>query len=675
MGNGVGKLKFDKYYIYLVVSVIYLVFEIFFNNKLINVVSGAPSRDDIENLELVGRGMSSFGLAMFIWSIRKPNILKPIVFGTYLVIAVTIFISQKWIVDDFVRTTSGSDRHASLTSLLAKQSMLSNQKLISEHFNADSDSEKKAILAMSGMFGLYSNQVEYIMGNPSSSIKSYANRMYSDNRDEYYNAYQNYSKTSYKVWEEYARAGAELQSVKDNAGETANRIWVDSGAQDKLDKLFRKYKSKRKSALLDVKNYPGNIGALFKGQLFARVVNCKDARCVEKIEQSFSKQQRRKLLGENIEFYKFCEKNRKASNPIITVKYDDEWQSRTKTSKYGKGVKFITDHNLYCDFRRDALIENSTVKRLLKKKIDNTMGDFRGMPLNIETYDDFVKEKAVQDIIKKQLRSKGITEFDRNFDVSTQKRAVNSIKNAIIRTSNKGGASSIPKGLTYEQFMKNRNAHKMLDEKVCGIWKKGLPNDLTKVEYDKAMGRENISCTQRDIKRHLKQGKNELAPGGSDADSGEFYAKLALVPALAAILSLLAIVLNSLSLIFSISKHSLGHRLAKTRKITLFIIVSLIIIIPLSMEHFYSNTFESGKIFLGMKDSISIYIPVLYYLAFEPLLLKYTYFLYALSAIAVALIFYMARRSAQERFIANLKRPLGKFNFPKINSNKTPRNN
>jgi len=651
-----------------------LIFEIFFNNKLIDTVSGVPTRNDIDALELWGRGLSSFGLAMFFWSIKKPNIFKPGTFLLFVAISGSMFLGQKTIVENFVESRTGAERHASLISLLAKQSMISNPKLIEEHFNADDEHEKKAILAMSGMFGFFSNQVEYIMGEPETNIRSYSSRMYEDNKDEFYKAYKNISNISKEMWKGYSESNNELQSMKDDAGDTANKLWVESGAHKKLDKLFSKYKSKRKQANQINKNYPGNIGRLFKDNLFSRVVNCKDSRCAEKASEAISNLQRKKYMGERIGFNELCSKKSKTSNPVITVKTDDVWQSRTETSKYGKGVKYITDHNLYCDFSRNAMVKNSTVKRLLKKRIDLTMGDdFKGISLEIETYDRFVRDKAILEIIKRRLRSKGVTEFDRNFDISTQERAINSIKRSIIRTADKGGntvASSIPAGLSYDQFMKNRSAQKLLDDKLCGVWKRGLKTNLSQTEYEKVMSRDNVTCTQNDMRRHLKNGKRELAPGGSHESSGVFYAKLALIPSFAAILSLIAIVLNSLSLVFSLTKHYLRDRIPKTRIISSIFLVLVVIAAPLVMVGHYSNTFESGKIFLGMQYSPSVYIPVLYYLAFEPLLLKYTTFLYGLSVLCFILIIYIAQRNTNRKFNQDLRKGLGGFNIPKIPSSK-----
>ena len=52
-------------------SLLYIFIEIAFRAKLIDLVSSNPSLDDIENLEIIGRLISSLGLAVLLSSYIK----------------------------------------------------------------------------------------------------------------------------------------------------------------------------------------------------------------------------------------------------------------------------------------------------------------------------------------------------------------------------------------------------------------------------------------------------------------------------------------------------------------------------------------------------------------------------------------------------------------------------
>jgi hypothetical protein len=67
------------FYILLIINALYVLIELYFNISLLNIASGTSNFDDIHDLELFGRALSSFGFTFIFWkiiSIQKTIAIK-----------------------------------------------------------------------------------------------------------------------------------------------------------------------------------------------------------------------------------------------------------------------------------------------------------------------------------------------------------------------------------------------------------------------------------------------------------------------------------------------------------------------------------------------------------------------------------------------------------------------
>lgn len=113
-------------------TIIYLAFEMAFNARLLDVVGGAATKDQIHNIEIFGRCLSGIAVALVVFQLRlrkrnKSGGNSPSGFAIFLVClaaaALTYFAIQK-VVETLVERSSSSFRHASLNIILVQRALV-----------------------------------------------------------------------------------------------------------------------------------------------------------------------------------------------------------------------------------------------------------------------------------------------------------------------------------------------------------------------------------------------------------------------------------------------------------------------------------------------------------------------------------------------------------------------
>ncbi|MDN3920047.1 hypothetical protein [Roseateles violae] len=112
----------------VLVTLVYLGFELAFNIRLVDVAGGLPGRNEIDDLELQGRLLSATGaslltLRLLAWLFARLPVTRPRLgaLAGALCIAVLVFFGQKAAVDYLANSASPTEkRRAALAVLLAK---------------------------------------------------------------------------------------------------------------------------------------------------------------------------------------------------------------------------------------------------------------------------------------------------------------------------------------------------------------------------------------------------------------------------------------------------------------------------------------------------------------------------------------------------------------------------
>lgn len=113
-------------------TAVYLCFELAFNARLLDVVGGAASGDQLHSIEIFGRSLSGIALALFVLQgllhlrnhgqLWRPGV-GSIVFCC-VVAAGAVFLSLKALTDHLVESSSASFRHASMNIVLIQRALV-----------------------------------------------------------------------------------------------------------------------------------------------------------------------------------------------------------------------------------------------------------------------------------------------------------------------------------------------------------------------------------------------------------------------------------------------------------------------------------------------------------------------------------------------------------------------
>lgn len=122
----------NQTFLLLLLTLIYLSVELAFNARLLDVVGGAPTVDEVDSIEVFGRLISGVAVALvllqFLMSFRQKSKNKmPSWLGVFFLCVLTIalvFVSLKVLVDSLVESSSGAFRKDSVSLVLIQQALV-----------------------------------------------------------------------------------------------------------------------------------------------------------------------------------------------------------------------------------------------------------------------------------------------------------------------------------------------------------------------------------------------------------------------------------------------------------------------------------------------------------------------------------------------------------------------
>lgn len=114
---------------YAALTFIYLLFELNFNARLLDITGGKPDQEAISNIEIFGRILSGIGFTILVWRIfaktensLSGSLLKLFVVGSLCV--PTVYLGQRLLIDKLVDYTNVSDRATASLSIQIPSALL-----------------------------------------------------------------------------------------------------------------------------------------------------------------------------------------------------------------------------------------------------------------------------------------------------------------------------------------------------------------------------------------------------------------------------------------------------------------------------------------------------------------------------------------------------------------------
>ncbi len=365
---------------FIALSVVYLVIELSFNARILDVSAAFSPTTDFAQLEIYGRTISASGATLFAWRLLVPGwsssslyqlILK--FFLITLIVFPVVFIGQKNLVDSLVDQSSAETRRTAEILNLLKFGVANGFVEIDELAVDDlllQTAEGKMFITLSGLLAYNSSNMREVLERELDKIAGYA--IATQQAEKSHQLYKSYLFVSdnihahYKKYQllvdqlERSQSGSYVEAINlyQNAMNAAYAQWLDYQQLKNQNKLVGKVTAKQVSSIQYL---------LMTAQ--QRINTCSNSICFED-----GVQQLQLRLAQQLGFYtpvlNWCQQSTGEQLKVICLKdavliHDKILYSRLLTLAINAGLTQVYDSRLEfltsIDFR-------SSVFSLLKKQ-------------------------------------------------------------------------------------------------------------------------------------------------------------------------------------------------------------------------------------------------------------------------------------------------------------------
>lgn len=251
-----------RYLVFItIVILLYLIVELSFNARLLDVVGGTPTADEVDSIEKFGRIISGLALAIAMWvwvvlprSVRKGYSIAKTAFWLLIsgILCIsTAYFTERWLIDSMVDGSSAEERYVAVNVRLLSQALLTNNveiiglSLTKEQFTSPEGKTFLALLPLlvstikdvdqkiktkklelirsvvdHSMGGLYVTYNRYVDSN--TEIKNLYNKLYVQASEQYLAAIRSIPERQKQAWSDYTRA---LLKKRLSPGKIPKRYW------------------------------------------------------------------------------------------------------------------------------------------------------------------------------------------------------------------------------------------------------------------------------------------------------------------------------------------------------------------------------------------------------------------------------------------------------------------
>jgi hypothetical protein len=207
--------RFKQTLFLIVITLVYLCFELGFNARLLDVVGGNATPDDVEHIEIYGRSLSGIAAALVALQLMLrrrtpqgggPSLLR--IGFTCLIIAVVVFGSIKMLVDGLVKTRDAEFRRTAYNSVLLQRSLVGGRLALDglvDDPGIFAQPEGKAFLALFPFLAVSVDRLDDRIKRIKDQLIEAAIRHEGEGGQGYYNGYVKVMKGTYANWQKYAR--------------------------------------------------------------------------------------------------------------------------------------------------------------------------------------------------------------------------------------------------------------------------------------------------------------------------------------------------------------------------------------------------------------------------------------------------------------------------------------
>lgn len=562
----------------LVFSCLYLLPELVFNAKLVEIsafASSAKNDDTLYHIELFGRAISGIGVSLLILDLLPAVMVASISRAIASIILVfctiwpTVFFGQKYLVDTFIVDTSTPEQRQQATmSSFFKYAVVGNYAAFKGvDLTSQGASELTFMSVLSGLVFVSDDIRDLISQKKEQIATAYVkNRSVEDSKKAIEKHNQLFKTLSGLYQTKYLPASERLEKSSTNHQQQIRDIRVEqvNAVRSGFSDYQEYHKAHIARAEARAREYSPDIVNYFTKY---------NKRCIKKSKkETYLSTECEASIGAQ---YKIA--IQKAGYGYIPPDY---WLLEQEgSSKYVDGdVKFYRDRFLALP--------------AMKKEFSQKTG---GYPEGITSLAEFEKHPLTQQKVLQQLRAKGLdirNINELNDDAALEKVLARSTKTKAGEAWNqemkKLGLMGMPPGLSWKEFEAHPAIQRKLKEEMGDSYVSGLKASWSESTFYQKIIAPKVQNEIKKLNTFISANAVSFADGGEYEELGKSAIRAAVIPPISLLLSLFLICMTMFKLPFKLLECIQSTRGQEVpswlRKFAIAAPISLAIIGPLYMH-------------------------------------------------------------------------------------------
>ncbi|SEQ34178.1 hypothetical protein SAMN05421693_12510 [Ectothiorhodospira magna] len=517
------------------VNLIYLLYELSFNSRLVDVAVTSITDAQVRALELEGRILSGIGLSLLLLRFIKINHISALRFLKISIMLIAIgfssmYFGQRILVDFLVDRTTAEQRMDAQLLVFMKQGLATNSLQLEgiEFDDSDLDSaHTRSFISIVGLMTFFSPDfIVDLRDNAESILNQVAINESIKATPSSYEDYLKLRDSIVYLWNEYEKISDEYWAAKSYFYQEAGERWniLQSNLLNQWEQL---------SENLDEHEFTRKVLALQRNldTYFKARESCEDSRfrneCIIKVEDIY-RAEIVKSIGRYVAPRDWCH------------------EPETVTKTVQRGSRFVTE-------RREV----QQCHDLSYDHLSSKLSFFVRAPIS---YDLFIRDPVLSSQIRSDLLAEGVVLKDSwiaddrdGFMTAAVEARANLARERLENEMLQRLGVILPLDMSAEEFLRSdfvqARLHKALQPMDPLMI---LRLDYTPLEFHQMVLKPRFIHMAENEYQKLHQDIQEMANGGWREEEGKSYVRALIVPPIAMGFSLFFALVNSIGLIASI---------------------------------------------------------------------------------------------------------------------------
>lgn len=555
----------------LIMSIVYLLFEMIFNASLVQVAgSGIATEDELTRVELLGRSLSGIGVSLLIadWILRGPLLLtRGRRWGSVCLVFIftwpIVFFGQRSLVDNYlIEPSSAEQRQRAYYAQVIRQGLANNSIEIDGIPHTAGEVYSEESLTFIALFGSLLYADPHLIDKVETHTQAIIKKMVTDTAYKefpgHYARYQKFRADLQNEYRRYAEVSNKLNKQKSTSSQEAEKAWRQ--VEQELSNGWREYEQGITQFNRDVNSKAEKLTPKLQ-DYFNRIAKCSKDSCRKSYNDRYHKEIMTLGAGYIEPHYWLVEEKISGREKLTSSLLTGVLTGGVSVALQGLSLATggdggLKDKRYY--FYNDV---QDIAKRLSLKLQPQFSAKAKGYPFGLSGYEQFRANPITAQQIIVSSKKKGInlpdtwdiddrTTFDRVVD-----RKVSAAADSAWNNESRNSGFNLPPNLSWDKFQLHAEMQKRIRHEMgAQFYVNPMRADWNNKQFLDKVIEPNINKKTQELMAQLKREQTEYNNGGSMAEKSKAALRAILVPPISMGLSLLLIVLTLCNLPIKIWK-------------------------------------------------------------------------------------------------------------------------